>query len=391
MQSVVKILTNSSLPQCNKPAPAVGIAPFSPLQDMPSVDKLFTIALPVRNGGEHLKECIASILAQRFEGFDLVVLENGSSDGTAEWLKTITDTRVSVLPAAKPLSIEENWARILEIPKNEYLTTIGHDDLLDPGFLDVILRLVRKHPDAGLYLTHFRMIDKDGRFVRHCFPMPEIETASEFLAARLCGMRHSYGTGHVLRSRDYDALGGIPPYLKLLYADDALFVNAIRGSYRATALEEAFSYRYHPASESGGCSGEEMFVGLETYANLLSELQKNDGAIAKILSRHSGSYARSCGERWLHEAVISGRKTNKISLIEIENRINNLANLFEDTPVDITQLKFRKRLLADSPHSLIRRTLYRLLVILSSFFGRFMIKLKLYTIRKKHFTHLQSK
>lgn len=336
---------------------------------MPSVDKFFTIALPVRNGGEHIKECVASILAQRFEGFDLVVLENGSTDGTAEWLKTIRDERVSVLPAAKPLSIEENWARILDIPKNEYLTTIGHDDFLDPDFLDVILRLIEKHPKASLYLTHFRMIDKNGQLVRHCFPMPEHETGAEFLAARLCNMRHSYGTGHVLRSKDYDALGGIPPYAKLLAADDALFIMAMRGSYRATALEEAFSYRYHATSESGACSAQEMFIAIETYADLLCELQNDDPAIAVILKRHFGSYARTYGRRWLHEAVIGRSQTGEFPLIEIESRISRLVNRFETTPADMTQRNRRGRLLARSPHSLAARTAYQMLGYFSSFSG----------------------
>ena len=332
-------------------------------------EKPFTIVLPVRNGGEYIKECIASILAQRFEGFDLVVLENYSTDGTAEWLQTITDERVSVIPATKPLNIEENWARILEIKKNEYITTIGHDDLLDPDFFEIILRLMDSHPDAGLYMTHFRLIDKDGKFMKHCFPMPERETGAEYLASRLCSIRHSYGTGHVLRSQDHDRIGGMPSYPKLLAADDALFIKAILGSYRATALDEAFSYRYHSASESGACSAEEMFIAIETYADLLCELQNDDPAIAEILKRHFGSYARTHGQRWLYQAVTS-RKKNNASLIEIDDRINKLANRFAKTPVSMAQQNLRKRLLVLSPRSLTARTLYHLLGLISSFYRR---------------------
>ena len=220
-----------------------------------STSKPFSIVLPVRDGGEHVKLCVASILAQTLAGdFELLILENGSTDGTAEWLAAVRDPRVRVYPAERPLSIEENWARIKELPKNEYLTTIGHDDLLDPDFLTVMTKLIRDQPHAGLYCSHFRIIDAAGKFLRHCRPMPARETAAEFLASRLCLLRDSFGTGHVLRSVVYDELGGIPPYPKLLYADDALFFGAIGRSYRATALDEAFSYRLHTSSASGGGS-----------------------------------------------------------------------------------------------------------------------------------------
>ena len=53
----------------------------------------FSIILPVRNGGEYVKECINSILAQSYMGFELLVFDNNSSDGTLEWLNSIDDKR----------------------------------------------------------------------------------------------------------------------------------------------------------------------------------------------------------------------------------------------------------------------------------------------------------
>ena len=76
----------------------------------------FSVILPVRNGGNYIKVCVASILAQTYPEFNLVILENCSTDGTPEWLTTLTDPRISVIPAEKPLSIEDNWARILSEP-----------------------------------------------------------------------------------------------------------------------------------------------------------------------------------------------------------------------------------------------------------------------------------
>jgi len=81
----------------------------------------FSIILPVHNGGEYVKECVKGILTQTVKNFDLLILENKSTDGTREWLGTLNDDRVKIYPAATLLSIEENWKRIAGIPKKNLL------------------------------------------------------------------------------------------------------------------------------------------------------------------------------------------------------------------------------------------------------------------------------
>ncbi len=322
--------------------------------------KLFTVALPVRDGGAYLRECVESILAQRCGDFDLDILDNASTDGTTEWLATLRDGRVRLHPAARPLSIQENWARIKDLPKNEYLTTIGHDDLLDPGFLETISGLIRAHPDAGLYFTHFRLIDGEGKFLRHCRPMPSRETAAEFIAARICELRDSFGTGHVLRSAAYDAIGGIPLFPKLLFADDALFLQAIGASYRATAMDEVFSYRWHAGSASTGCAMEELFGGLEQYGRLLSDLRGRDPALAEVLRRYFPWYAAHVGRQWRWEALRKTMQTHVPPPADLDARVLALASRFGEAPVLPPVDTLGLRLLEGAARSGTRRLLYHL-------------------------------
>ena len=170
----------------------------------------FSFILPVKNGGEYIKECVQSILAQTLQDFNLIILENKSTDGTAEWLQTLNDIRITVIPAETSLSIEENWARILSIPKNEFITITGHDDVFDTNYLQVINDLVDQYPAASLYQTHFRFIDAKGKIIRSCLKMDEKQNASDFLSSFLQRKIDVNGTGFMLRSKDYDKLGGIP-------------------------------------------------------------------------------------------------------------------------------------------------------------------------------------
>lgn len=250
----------------------------------------FSIILPVRNDGEYLRLCVESILAQTHRDLDLAILDNRGAVVETDWIRQLGDSRIRIHPAARDLSIEDNWRRALEIPRGEFMTFVGSDDLLDPRFLQVMDDLIARFPDAGIYHAHFRLIDENGTLIRHCLPMPARETAADFLAARLVRIRDSFGTGYVMRTRDYDAAGGIPGYRQLLYADDALWLTLMRGAWKATAAEECFSYRVHGGSASGGWNPEPRLAALEAYAAFLSGLRQDEPACAKALDRYGSDF-----------------------------------------------------------------------------------------------------
>ena len=206
----------------------------------------FGIILPVKDGGEYVKECVTSILSQTLQDFNLIVLDNCSTDGTLEWLQSLNDNRIIIHESPKPLSIEENWARISSVPKNEFITLIGHDDILNENYLQVMNNLILKHPSASLYQTHFQYIDANGKILRNCKPMDEIQYAHEFLACFMCETIDSTGTGYMMRSKDYDTVGGMDPsFDNLIFADYALWINLTMKSYKSTSFEMCFNYRIH--------------------------------------------------------------------------------------------------------------------------------------------------
>ena len=101
----------------------------------------FSIILPVKNGGEYLKLCVKSILGQTCQDFNLIILDNNSQDGSLQWISSLGDPRIVIHPSSKSLTIEENWGRIKNIAKNEYMTMIGHDDILHEFYLEEMDKL----------------------------------------------------------------------------------------------------------------------------------------------------------------------------------------------------------------------------------------------------------
>lgn len=246
----------------------------------------YSIILPVRNGGEYIKECILNILSQTLDNFNLIILENFSTDGTQAWIESLNDPRIIIIPAEKPLSMQENWSRAAFIDRNEFMTMVGADDVLYPDYLQTIDDLIIKHPGASLYQTHFRFINEEGKTIRNCQPMKEEETAAEFLESICLNKISIMGTGFMMRSSDYTVVGGIPDYPSLLFADFELWIELTRLKYKATAAATCFSYRVHTNSTTASSSYKNYAEGFDRLMLYFEKLILKDKDIAGYINNN---------------------------------------------------------------------------------------------------------
>jgi len=271
----------------------------------------FTVIVPSYQGGQYLKQCVQSVLAQTYRDFELAVLDNCSNDGTAKWLAGLHDSRIKIYPSSTPLSIEDNWARAIEIPKNEFITFFGHDDLMDADYLEAMSTLIDREPEAGLYFAHFRYIDESGNMIRHCQTVPPHTTAAEFLQAILTSQVEVNGTGYVMRSKSYEAVGGIPHFQNLLYADHALWLMLIDRSYKVTTPQECFSYRLHTASMSAATGGQAYLQAITQFIEFFVRLDSKDPEFARVFEQYGPDFfAGLCNARYI-DLLVHANKTNQ--------------------------------------------------------------------------------
>ena len=283
------------------------------------MSKKYSIILPVRNGGAYVKQCVHSILQQSLQDFNLLVLDNASTDGTLDWIQSLKDERIICFPSEVSLSMTENWNRICTLPKNEFMTIIGHDDLLLPDYLKTMDQLIRENPDAGLYQAHFDFINAKGEFVHHCQPMAARQTAGEFITAQIRQTLDSMGTGYMMCSKDYDRLGGIPPhYPNLIFADYELWTRLTAISYKATTPDTCFQYRLHD-SVSRLTTGEDDQNAFIKYIQFLTTFQQSQPGIAQAVKtdgkRFLLYYCESLSHRLL-KSPLSSRNTRVQEFVE---------------------------------------------------------------------------
>ena len=259
----------------------------------PAHSAKFGIFIPVLNGENYIASAVDSILAQAYGDWTLVILDNTSTDQTPEILSRYTDKRICVRRFEERVDIISSWKRIAETLNSglfrfDYITILGHDDLFLPNFLDSINELMNKYPGAGLYLTHFLLIDSDGQIFRPCKPIPETETYSDFLLARMWGLRDSFGTGYVFRPDHFLSSGGMPELPSLLYADDLLFARLARDSMKVTSSTFSCMYRVHSGSTSTGLTATRIEHQLMAVWLFIRHLRKDfPGFMDSKVARHA--------------------------------------------------------------------------------------------------------
>jgi Glycosyl transferase family 2 len=111
----------------------------------------FSLLLPTRNGGHLLDDVVHSVLDQPYADMELIVSNNASEDGTEEVLAGFSgDQRLQVVTLKDPVEVTDNWRVALERSSGDYISLIGDDDLLLPGYFERAAALLERHdhPDV---------------------------------------------------------------------------------------------------------------------------------------------------------------------------------------------------------------------------------------------------
>jgi glycosyltransferase involved in cell wall biosynthesis len=127
----------------------------------------FSVVIPLYNKERHIARAIESVLSQTLGDFELIVVDDGSTDGSARVAKGFNDHRIRFLSREHVNSSGGHAARNLGIAeaRADLVAFLDADDEWLPEHLETIKRLAEKHPECGAYATGYSMTMRDGRTV----------------------------------------------------------------------------------------------------------------------------------------------------------------------------------------------------------------------------------
>lgn len=128
---------------------------------------LFSVIIPLYNKEPHIKRTINSVLAQNIQDFEIIVVDDGSTDKSADIVKSFKDQRVQLIQQENAgVSAARN--RGIKEAKADLIAFLDADDEWTPSFLETTLRLRMKYPQAGAYATSYMEYSKH-KYIRYKF------------------------------------------------------------------------------------------------------------------------------------------------------------------------------------------------------------------------------
>ncbi len=195
-----------------------------------------TVLLPVYNAAAYVKEAVESILAQTYRDFELLIVEDASTDDSLKIIQAITDDRIRIVRNPENLGITPSLNKGIRLARYALIARMDADDISHPWRLEKQVAYLQKHPDCAMLATWVRLIDHTGTYLR------TEGINREFLYYTLnfeCCIMHSTV---MFRKTYLEAVGG---YQKAYSEDFDLFWRISR-RYKISAIDEPLVfYRLH--------------------------------------------------------------------------------------------------------------------------------------------------
>lgn len=131
-----------------------------------------SVVIPVYNRERYVREAIESILAQTFRDFELLLIDDGSTDRSREVMSAYADSRIRVVSNPRNLGIPRTRNRGLELATGEYLAWLDSDDHACPDRLEREVAFLDAHRDIALVGSWTGAMDADSRPLKKVKTLP---------------------------------------------------------------------------------------------------------------------------------------------------------------------------------------------------------------------------
>lgn len=267
-----------------------------------------TVLMSVFNDTDFLAPSVESILAQTLRDFELLVIDDGSSDGSGEFLAHVADARLRLWCNEKNLGLTRSLKLGVEMARGDYLARMDADDIAHPERLVRQAAFLDEHTDVGIVGSACRMIDERGRargeyrvplsnlhirwtsLLANPFAHPTVMLRREVLTQHELNYNEAYET-----AQDYE-----------------LWTRMLRHARGANLSEPLLQYRQRPGV---------------TRARREAQLQNHDAVAHRTIRELLPGFSITPDQvSDLRALLVGGRETR----LGVETRRGALANLYLD-------------------------------------------------------------
>lgn len=205
-----------------------------------------SIIMPAYNAAGTIRASIDSVIRQTYPHWELIVIDDGSMDGTGDILKeySLHESRVRYLANGRNAGVSATRNRGAAEAKGAWIAFLDSDDLWRPDKLEKQMELLRKHPQADLIFTGSAFIDSKGRLLSYHLKVPRKISYRELLKQNMISC------SSVLIRREL--ILRYPMEHDDMHEDYAVWLQILKNGGRAYGINEPLLiYRLSETSKSG--------------------------------------------------------------------------------------------------------------------------------------------
>jgi len=205
---------------------------------------LISICMPNYNYEKFIKEAIESILAQTYTDFELIIVDDASTDNSVEIIKSIKDPRIKLYQNESNIFMFPTINKAIRLAKGEIVTIIHSDDMYKKNFLEEIVNTYNIYPDKKVFITGVDFYHSDDGYSVPWYPYENGGIISKKEVLLRLGDSNNIGNSvNVAIHKDavnkvgyftniYKYIGDFDYWLRLAEEFDFVYIPKILANYR---------------------------------------------------------------------------------------------------------------------------------------------------------------
>jgi len=177
----------------------------------------FSVIIPLYNKANFVRSTVESVLDQTYRDFEIIVVDDGSTDNSLDIVNKINDLRIRIFSKENGgVSVARNFG--IEKAQYEYIVFLDADDHWLPDFLETIKEMIEQYPHAGFFAMSYTVIDNYGRreMISHYLPKGEILFVNNYCKSLIKDEICLPLTGMIcIKKNLFDKTGGFREGIKL--------------------------------------------------------------------------------------------------------------------------------------------------------------------------------
>lgn len=207
---------------------------------------LISVIIPCYNTARYLPETLDSVLAQTYKHFEIIAIDDGSTDNTLTVLQEYAkkDSRIKIISQENTYYIIARCNGIKQ-SQGKYLFCLDSDDKIAPTYFEKAMTIFNKNPDLAVVYAHVQTFEAETKVLK----MPDSPTPQQMLLQNCSGV----GPSMLIKRDVYDEIGGFDT--NLTFGEDwDLYISLFEHQKKIYRIPEVLFFYRKRADESSVCN-----------------------------------------------------------------------------------------------------------------------------------------